>query len=54
MSNHQDKQKLAQVKRALAARYERLALVTGSRPRRKRLVHHADSYRRQAVELLRG
>ena len=42
---------LAEVKRKLAERYERLAKVTGSRPRRKRMLHHAATYRRQASDL---
>jgi hypothetical protein len=42
---------LAEVKRKLAERYERLAKVTGSRPRRKRMLHHAATYRRQSLEL---
>lgn len=45
--------KLAVVKQKIAARYERLAKVTGSRPRRKSMLHHAATYRRQAEELSR-
>ena len=41
-------------KQALADKYTRLAKVCRSRPRKKRLLHHAASYRWQATELLRG
>jgi hypothetical protein len=44
-------EKLIQVKLALAARYERRASLTGSKPRRKILTHHAKSYREQAADL---
>ena len=45
--------KLAEVKRKIAARYERLAKVSGSRPRCKRMLRHAATYHRQAEELAR-
>ena len=43
--------KLAETKAALAAKCERLANLTLSKPKRKTLLHHADSYRRQAEQL---
>ena len=45
--------KLIQVKLDMADRYERRACLTKSRPRKKTLLHHAESYRRQAQELSR-
>jgi hypothetical protein len=39
------------VKQRLAAKYERLALVAKSTPRRKTYLYHADVYRRQADHL---
>jgi hypothetical protein len=44
-------EKLIQVKLAMAAKYERRASLTGSKPRRKILLHHAKSYRAQAADL---
>ena len=38
MNEQQQRARLAGVKTALAQKYERLARVTGSRPRRKRLM----------------
>jgi hypothetical protein len=49
----QSQAKLAEVKQKMAARYERLAKVSGSRPRRARMLRHAATYRRQAEDLLR-
>jgi hypothetical protein len=45
--------KLAQVKLALSRKYVNLAKAAKSRPRQKRLLHHAESYRRQAEDLSR-
>ena len=45
------KNHLVDVKLALAAKYDRLALLTGSRPRRKSYVNRAERYRRQAAVL---
>ncbi len=39
---------LAEVKLALAKKYENLARVTRSKPRKKRLLNHADRFFRQA------
>ena len=44
-------EKLIKVKLALAAKYEVRAKLTGSKPRRKILLHHARSYRSQAADL---
>jgi hypothetical protein len=38
-----------EVKLALADKYDRLALLTGSRPRRRTYVTRAERYRRQAA-----
>jgi hypothetical protein len=53
MDTQEQHAKLVQVKLDMAARYERRARLTKSRPRKKTLLHHADSYRRQAQELQR-
>jgi hypothetical protein len=45
--------KLAQTKLALARKYEILAKVSGSKPRRARMARHAERYRRQAEDLAR-
>lgn len=39
---------LAEVKLALAKKYENLARVAGSKPAKKRLMNHADRFLRQA------
>jgi hypothetical protein len=44
-------EKLIKVKLAMAAKYERRAMLSGSKPRRKILMHHACSYREQAADL---
>jgi hypothetical protein len=44
---------LARVKLALSRKYANLGKLTKSRPRKKRLLHHAESYRRQAEDLSR-
>ena len=52
MSNQtQNRDHRIEVKLALAAKYDRLALLTGSRPRRKTYVNRAERYRRQAAVL---
>ncbi len=43
--------KLAQTKRALAEKYENLAKLAGSQPKRKKFLHSAEKYRRQAEQL---
>lgn len=54
MKVKEQRARLAEVKRAIAERYERRAKVCGSRPRRKRYLHHAATYRRVAADLLAG
>jgi hypothetical protein len=46
-------QKLAEVKSRLAAKYERLAAVAKSKPKKKTYLHKAQSYRRQAEQAAR-
>ncbi len=43
--------KLVQTKMALAQKYEHLASLAGSRPKRKKFLHDAEKYRRQAARL---
>ena len=45
--------KLAETKRALAEKCENLAKLAGSQPKRKKLLHSAEKYRRQAEHLSR-
>ena len=47
----QDRAKLIEVKLALAAKYDNLAKVVKSKPRRKTWLHHAEKFRRQAKDL---
>ena len=47
----QDRAKLVQVKLTLAAKYENLAKVVHSKPRRKTWLHQAEKFRRQAQDL---
>jgi len=49
-----EKKSLVEVKRELAAKYERLAQRTGSKPRQKNWFHKAERYRRQAEQLERA
>lgn len=51
MSEAERKRRLAEVKLALARKYERLAQVAGSRPKRKQFQYHAARYRREAERL---
>lgn len=44
---------LAEVKLALARKYERLAKVAKSQPKRQQMIYKAVAYRRQAEKLLR-
>lgn len=43
--------KLVQTKLNLAQKYENLARLAGSRPKRKKYLHDAEKYRRQAERL---
>lgn len=45
--------KLVETKLALARKYENLAAAVSSKPRKKRLLHQAARYRRQAADLSR-
>jgi hypothetical protein len=45
--------KLAELKSRLAAKYERLARVAKSQPKKKAFLHKAESYRRQAEQAAR-
>jgi hypothetical protein len=45
--------KLAETKTALAEKYDHLAKVAGSQPKRNRYLYHADKYRREAAALSR-
>jgi hypothetical protein len=49
----QDKANLVQVKLQLVAKYERLAKVAKSKPKRDTYTHQADKHRRQAADLSR-
>jgi len=51
VAKYQKQASLAEVKQALAAKCERLAQTTGSKPKRKSLLHHAAIFRRQAVDI---
>ena len=53
MNEKQQRARLAQVKTAIADKYERLARISGSRPRRERMMRHAATYRRLAADLLK-
>ena len=49
-----DKQNLLDVKRKLAEKYEHLATIAGSRPKRKQFSNRARNYRRQLEQLSRN
>jgi hypothetical protein len=53
MSTEGKHAKLVETKLALAKKYENLAAVVSSKPRKKRLLHHVARYRRQAADLSR-
>ncbi len=53
MTTTQKNETLAKAKIGQAERYERLAKVCKSRPKRERYLRHAQSYRRQAEQLSR-
>ena len=53
MSKKSNTEKLAKIKIMLAEKYERLAKITPSVPRRATMLRHAKSYRRQAELLAR-
>ena len=43
-------ERMVKIKLELAAKYDRLATLTKSRPQRKRMQHHANRFRRQAKQ----
>ena len=51
MTLKQDREKLAQVKLALAEKYENLARTINSQPRKANYLRHVDKFRRQAADL---
>ena len=48
-----DKRSLLDVKQKLAEKYEHLAAITGSQPKRKQFSHRARKYRRQLEQMSR-
>ena len=48
-----DREHLQRVKRKLAEKYERLARVCSSVPKRKKLMNRAEHYRRQVDQIAR-
>ncbi len=54
MTEAERKRRLAEVKLALARKYERLAQVADSQPKRKQFQYHAARYRREAERLCGG
>jgi hypothetical protein len=53
MSTEGKHAKLVEIKLALAKKYGNLAAAVSSKPRKKRLLHQAARYRRQAADLAR-
>ena len=51
MTLKQDREKLAQVKLALAEKYENLASTIHSKPRKVSYLRHVERFRRQAADL---
>lgn len=51
MTKTESKRRLAEVKLALARKYEHLARVAHSQPKRKQFQYHAARYRREAERL---
>jgi hypothetical protein len=51
MSEKKQNERLVEVKRGLASKYERLARICNSRNRRKTLLRHCRSYREQAEQI---
>lgn len=48
-----NRSKVAAVKRTLGDKYENLARITASKPRKAKLMRHAERFRRQAADLER-
>jgi hypothetical protein len=53
MTIGRNKEHRAKVKLEIADRYENLARISGSKPKRDRYLRHVKVYRRQAVEIMR-
>ena len=53
MTKQSTQERLAQTKKALSEKCMRLAKVCHSRPKRAKLLRHAESYRQQAEQLAR-
>jgi hypothetical protein len=53
MSSVAKHSKLIDIKLALAKKYETMAATSASKPKKKRLMHHAGRFRRQATDLSR-
>ncbi len=53
MNRAQVHARLAEVKLALARKYDNLARLAGSRPKQKTLRNHAADFRREAADLMR-
>ena len=54
MSERAKKAKLVEVKKALARKYDHLAKVSKSKPKKQTFLLHAERYRRQAADLERS
>jgi hypothetical protein len=53
MKKKDDSERLAKTKLALAEKYENLAVLARSKPKKQKFKHKAERYRRQADEVLR-
>jgi hypothetical protein len=53
MKKKDESERLAKTQLALAEKYENLAVLTSSIPKRQQFRHKAERYRRQAAEALR-
>jgi hypothetical protein len=53
MKKKDESERLAKTKLALADKYESLALLANSKPKKQKFRHKAEKYRRQATEALR-
>ncbi len=53
MTIGRNKEHRAKVKLEIADRYENLARISGSKPKRERYLRHVKVYRRQAIEIMR-
>jgi hypothetical protein len=53
MNRKDERERLAKTKLALAEKYERLAALAKSKPKKQQFKHKVERYRRQAAEALR-